>query len=196
MLAAALGTAALIARSYALGRRGIVLRLGSAILTLGAVGAFFWNEAPRFRDQVWFFGRASRNIRDQHIRVGRLLREMPDPPHRVLVGDAGAIHYAADLPACDIIGLRGYRRLHFARATRQNVGAAIALNERMRPSERPDLMAIYPSWWGTLTLWFGEEISEVPVTGNVICGGASKVLYRPNWRTLDGSARPFVLGPD
>jgi hypothetical protein len=31
------------------------------------------------------------------------------------------------------------------------------------------------------------------VRGNVICGGASKVLYRPRWESLDRSEQPFSL---
>lgn len=155
-----------------------------------------WRQAPRYREQLWFFGRASRNIYDQHITAGRKLRDAFRPqPSRVLVGDAGAIPYISDLPALDIIGLGGFRGLPFARATRQHVAAGIELIERLKPSERPDVLAIYPSWWGDFPLWFGKRIDEVPVRGNVICGGASKVLYAPRWESLDKSEEPFSLRP-
>jgi hypothetical protein len=155
---------------------------------------FAWRQAPRFREQLWFFGRASRNIYDQHVTAGRKLRDEFRPqPSRVLVGDAGAIPYVSDLPALDIIGLGGFRGLPFARATRQNVAAGIELIERLKPSERPDILAIYPSWWGDFPLWFGKRIDEVPVRGNVICGGASKVIYAPRWESLDHSEQPFSL---
>jgi hypothetical protein len=155
---------------------------------------FVWRQAPRFREQLWFFGRASRNIYDQHVTAGRKLRDEYRPqPSRVLVGDAGAIPYVSDLPALDIIGLGGFRGLPFARATRQNVAAGIELIERLKPSERPDILAIYPSWWGDFPLWFGKRVDEVPVRGNVICGGASKVIYAPRWESLDRSEQPFSL---
>jgi hypothetical protein len=155
---------------------------------------FVWRQAPRFREQLWFFGRASRNIYDQHVHAGRKLRDEFRPqPSRVLVGDAGAIPYISDLPALDIIGLGGFHGLPFARATRQNVAAGIELIERLKPAERPDILAIYPSWWGDFPLWFGKRIDEVPVRGNVICGGASKVLYLPRWESLDRSEQPFSL---
>lgn len=195
LLAAGLGTAVLLLRAYELRRRmrGPVL----ALATLAAVSLFWLHQAPRFREQVWFFGRAARNIADQHINVGRHLRSKLDPPpQRVLVGDAGAITYVSDVPALDVIGLGGFRDLPFARATRQHIGAALELIERMKPSDRPDVMAIYPTWWGDFPLWFGTKIGEFPVRGNVICGGASKVLYRPNWRPLDEGALPFELEPD
>jgi hypothetical protein len=113
----------------------------------------------------------------------------------VLVGDAGAIPYASDVPALDVIGLGGYHGLPFARATRINIAAAIELIERIPSAERPDLLAIYPGWWSDFPLWFGTRVAEVPVRGNVICGGASKVLYRPRWEPLDHSGVPFSLQP-
>jgi hypothetical protein len=160
-------------------------------------GVFMWRQLPRFREQLWFFGRASRNIYDQHVQTGRKLRDEFRPqPRRVLVGDAGAIPYVADLPALDIIGLGGFHGLPFARATRQNVAAGIELIERLKSSERPDILAIYPSWWGDFPIWFGKRIDAVPVRGNVICGGASKVLYRPRWESLDRSEQPFAIKPN
>ena len=195
LLAAALGTAVLIGKTWALGRRGKVLRVATTAIAVVAVGLSAYHQRSKFRDQVWFFGRASRNIRDQHMRVGRLLRLLEPRPHRVLVGDAGAIPYVSDLPALDIIGLGGYKRLPFDRATRLGIGAGIELLERIPPSDRPDLLAIYPSWWGTFPLWFGEVLAEVPVEGNVICGGAAKVLYRPHWSSFEGSDRPFATAP-
>jgi hypothetical protein len=165
-----------------------------AALGLLLASVFVWRQAPRFREQLWFFGRASRNIYDQHVLAGRKLRDQFRPqPSRILVGDAGAIPYVADLPALDIIGLGGFHGLPFARATRQNVAAGIELIERIKPADRPDILAIYPSWWGDFPLWFGRRIDEVPVRGNVICGGASKVLYQPRWESLDRSEQPFSL---
>lgn len=197
LLAAALGAGAIVTHAWARHRRGVALRATSLAAVAAAVGLFAEHQLPRFRDQVWFFGRASRNIRDQHVIAGRLIRHAIQPtPHRVLVGDAGAIPYAADLPALDIIGLGGYRGLPFAHATRLSVGAAIELLERMPAEERPDLLAIYPAWWGVFPLWFGNVIGEVPVSGNVICGGRSKVLYRPDWRPLEPSSVPLSLGPN
>ncbi len=195
LLAAALGAGALLSRRWALGRRGIYTRVLSCGVAVAAMVVFAVTQRPRFRDQVWFFGRASRNIRDQHVRVGRLLRGMQPPVRRVLVGDAGAIPYAANVPALDIIGLGGQRGLPFARATRQGVGAAVELIERMAPEDRPDLMAIYPSWWGPFPLWFGVELAAVPVSGNVICGGPEKVIYRADWSALERTSIPDTILP-
>ena len=192
LTSAALGLGAAFAQLERRRVRSLIPALCGVLLS----GLFLWRQAPRFREQLWFFGRASRNIYDQHVRAGRKLRDEFRPqPTRVLVGDAGAIPYISDLPALDIIGLGGFRGLPFARATRQNVAAGIELIERLRPSERPDILAIYPSWWGDFPLWFGRRVDEVPVRGNVICGGASKVLYQPRWESLDRSEQPYSLAP-
>jgi hypothetical protein len=193
LLCAALGLAILLSRAVALRDRKNTL---GAALALVAAGAFIFHQLPRFREQVWFFGRASRNILDQHLTAGELIRrDSALSSKRVLVGDAGAIPYASDTPALDVIGLGGFRGLPFARATRINIAAAVELIERIPPPERPDLLAIYPGWWGDFPLWFGTRVAEVPVRGNVICGGASKVLYRPRWESLDQSGVPFSLQP-
>ena len=61
------------------------------------------HQQVNHRNQKWFFGRASRNIRDQHIVAGRWLAKLR--PKRILVGDAGALIYASGRPGLDIIGL-------------------------------------------------------------------------------------------
>lgn len=154
-------------------------------------GVFYYAQLPRMRDQIWFFGRASRNIRDQHIVAGRLLKEMD--AGRVLVGDAGALLYASDCPGIDLIGLGGYHDLPFARAGAHGLGASLELIERMEPDDRPDVMAIYPGWWGDLPVIFGKRFASVPVFGNVICGGSEKVIYIANWSALDRSGMPRTL---
>jgi hypothetical protein len=191
LMASCLGLGTLLAR-------GARSRFHAALSTLAlvATGFFVFHQMPRFREQIWFFGRASRNILDQHLTAGALIRQDPAlQSKRVLVGDAGAIPYASDVPALDVIGLGGYHGLPFARATRTNIAAAIELIERIPAAERPDLLAIYPGWWSDFPLWFGTRVAEVPVRGNVICGGASKVLYRPRWEPLDHSGVPFSLQP-
>jgi hypothetical protein len=193
LCSAALGLGAAFSQIRAGHVRSLVPALAGLILS----GVFMWRQLPRFREQLWFFGRASRNIYDQHVTTGRRLRDDFRPqPKRVLVGDAGAIPYVADLPGLDIIGLGGFRGLPFARATRQNVAAGIELIERLRSSERPDILAIYPGWWGDFPTFFGKRLDAVPVRGNVICGGASKVLYRPRWESLDRSEQPFSIKPN
>lgn len=165
-----------------------VIPLFVSSLGLLSLSTFLFGQQPRYRDQLWFFGRASRNIYDQHVQTGERLRH--SAATRVMVGDAGAIPYISDLPALDLIGLGGFQGFPFARSTRTGLAAALELLERMAPSARPDVMAIYPSWWGDLPLWFGDLLFDVPVRGNVICGGSSKAVYRMNWGSFAGSSVP------
>lgn len=167
--------------------------LARAAAALALMAVYWQHQRSNMRDQIWFFGRASRNIYDQHVVAGEILRGLE--PRRVLVGDAGALLYASDRPGLDLIGLGGYHALPFARAGVHGLGASLELIERMPRAERPDLMAIYPSWWGDLPTLFGRRITEVAVLGNVICGGAEKVIYRANWSALEGSSLPRALLP-
>lgn len=193
LMAAALGLGAVLDWARTLKRP--LPFVWAAVVSL-LTGVYLVAQAPRYRDQIWFFGRASRNILEQHVRTGDYVRAGVTPrPHRVMVSDAGAIPYIADLPAFDLIGLGGYGGLPIARASRQGVGAAVELIEHMRPSERPDLLALYPSWWGNFVLWFGRPIASFPVRGNVIAGGANMVVYRPDWEPLARSGTPFSLAP-
>ncbi len=192
LLAASLGFGGLL--HFALAKEGgrRLLRGSVVVPAVALLGLFAFHQEPRFREQVWFFGRASRNIFEQHVTTGWLVRDKIEPrSKRVLVGDAGAIPYISDLPAVDLIGLGAYAGLPFASASRLGGGAGLELIERLPPSARPDLMAIYPSWWGNFPLWFGRRLTEVPVRGNVICGGASKVVYRADWSALEHSNEPF-----
>lgn len=182
------------ARLTASKRWALPASVGRGALAL-ALGALYWHhQEPRMRDQIWFFGRASRNIRDQHVAAGTFLRDAR--VHRVLVGDAGAITYTSDRAGLDIIGLGGYQDLPMARATVHGLGAAIELLEHIPAADRPDVMAVYPSWWGDLPTYFGRFVTSFPVHGNVICGGAEKVIYEASWSALDGGGRPRLLGPD
>jgi hypothetical protein len=168
-----------------------VLRM---VACLALVFVAYDHQVPKMRDQRWFFGRACRNIRDQHIVMGRWLRTQH--PRRVLVGDAGAILYASDARGLDIIGLGGYHEYPFARAGVQGLPATLELIERMPQGERPDILAIFPTWWGVLPTWFSSGVMErFPVEGNVICGGYEHVAYKADWHTLGVGDRIRAL-PD
>jgi hypothetical protein len=165
-------------------RRG----LGVALACL-----FVIHQEPNMRGQRWFFGRACRNIRDQQRTLGRSLAEIGtlgpnvtlDKKPRVLVGDAGAILYESNWKGLDLIGLGGLWKLPFARANVQGLGASLELVERLPEQERPQVMAIFPSWWGALPVWFGGAlIRRFPAEGNVICGDYEHVLYAADWHLL------------
>jgi len=158
------------------------------VLAVMALLLAYDHQVAKMRDQRWFFGRASRNIRDQHTTMGRWLKQQK--PQRVLVGDAGAIIYASEAKGLDIIGLGGFRDLPFARAGVQGLPATLELLERVPAQDRPDILAIFPTWWGIFPTWFGAgELRRFPVEGNVICGGYEHVAYRADFHLLGSGAR-------
>ena len=47
------------------------------------------------------------------------------------------------------------------------------------------MLAIFPTWWGVLPVWFASDVMRrFPVEGNVICGGYEHVVYRADWHLL------------
>ncbi len=171
----------------------LLRRWGLRVAIVAAAMLFAWDhQIPKMRDQKWFFGRASRNIRDQHLTLGKFLAELK--PHRVLVGDAGAILYESDRPGLDIIGLGGYHGLPFARAGVHGLAASLELVERIPDADKPDVLAIFPTWWGVLPVWFASDVMKrFPVEGNVICGGYEHVVYKADWHVLGTGDRIRII---
>src|SRR5262249_48432244 len=130
LLAAILGVYASALRNRWLGLVGV------AVLAASAGGA-----ARAFPKQIDHYPRASRNLAEQQVEVGRRLRELG--AEHIFVGDAGAIRYVSDLPVIDGLGLGGYRDLPFARASVHGIPSVIELIERLPANERPDTLAIY-----------------------------------------------------
>lgn len=176
LVAALLGVSALFRSSPAAGALGL---LAMTLVVSSSARAF-----PR---QIDHFARSSRNIAEQQVEVGRRLCDLA--PRRVFVGDAGAIPYLADAPALDGLGLGGYHDLPFARASVHGIPAVIELIERLPPDERPDVLAIYDSWWPGLGARFGERLFSVKIDDNVICGADEKVVYRASWALLEDRPR-------
>ena len=173
-----------------------LLRVWVVRLAFVAAALFFAHvhQESKMRDQKWFFGRASRNIRDQHVVAGRWLAA--HDVHRILVGDAGALIYASDRLGLDIIGLGGLGKFPFARAGLHGLPAILELMEYVPPAERPDVMAIYPSWWGVLPTWFSSGVlARFPVEGNVICGGYEDVVYKADWHLLGTGTETRSMPP-
>jgi hypothetical protein len=160
-----------------------------------AVVLAYAHQEHKMRDQRWFFGRASRNIRDQHVVAGRWLGAQK--ARRILVGDAGALIYASERPGLDIIGLGGLGKLPFARAGVHGLPATLELMEHLPAADRPDVFAIYPSWWGVLPTWFtSAELARFPAEGNVICGGYEDVIYKADWHLLGTGNRLRTMPAD
>ncbi len=183
LAAAAIGAGSLAQRRP----RALAQPLAAALLVLVVIGPRSW-----FPVQIEHFARASANIAGQQVEVARRLAEREPRPRRVLVGDAGAIPYLSGLDAIDGLGLGGYRGLPFARASVHGVPAVVELIERLPVEERPDVFALYPSWWGGLADVFGRRAFGVRIEDNVICAADEKVVYDASFAAL---APPFDLRP-
>ncbi len=201
LVVAVLGAAQLIALRVGRERpwrRGWLARELSVGLLLAFIGV---HQVSKWQEQKWFFAKASQNIRDQQTALGRWLHVVGRIPttvglkpgaHRVLLSDAGAIPYASAWPALDIMGLGGYHDLPFARASGHELPAVLELIENMPPHDRPDVLAIFPSWWPTLPVWFSSGvIKRFPLSHNVICGDFEHVAYKADWSLLNTGDHPF-----
>ncbi|WP_437969911.1 hypothetical protein WMF04_11695 [Sorangium sp. So ce260] len=173
LVAAALG-------AEALARRGRLAAGVAAALSFAALAA----PSAGFARQIDHFARASANIAGQHVEVARRLGARAPRPRRVLLGDAGAIPYLSGIPAIDGLGLGGYRGMPFARASVHGVPAVVELIERLDAAERPDVFALYPSWWGGLADVFGRRVDAVKIEDNVMCAADEKVIYEADWAAL------------
>jgi hypothetical protein len=172
LFASALGVSAL-----ATVRAGRVLGGSLAVVAI-ALGA------SHVADSARFYARASRNIHDQQVTVGRRLEETAPHDAIVLVGDAGAIPYISRLHAVDALGLGGAHGLPFVRAAVHGEAATLELIERLPANERPTLLALYPNWFPGITGRFGHERDRVTITDNVICGGVTKGIYDADWTAM------------
>lgn len=138
-----------------------------------------------FAKQIDHFARSSGNIEEQQATVARKLAEQTPLPRRVFVGDAGAIPYLSGIPGIDGLGLGGYHDFPFARASVHGIPAVIELIERLPESDRPDVLAIYPTWWSDIVNGsFAKERFTVHIEDNVICASPDKVVYSADWSTL------------
>jgi hypothetical protein len=162
-------------------------RAAGAALALAAL-AF---AVPRWPAQVSYFARASRNIHEQQVAVGRKLAATLPPSALILVGDAGAIPYFSERHAVDALGLGGFHREPFASAAPHGEGAVLELLERTRA--RPTHFALYPNWFPALTTQFAREIDHVTIADNVICGGPTKGIYVADWSLLEDPENAFDL---
>ncbi|MFO0553325.1 MAG: hypothetical protein U0271_33385 [Polyangiaceae bacterium] len=182
-------SASMLAYAAAVGL-GSLARRGRALAFVGPalVLALSMSAARAFPRQASHFEKSAKNIAEQQVEVGRRLAALDPKPRRVFVGDAGAIPYVSDLPALDGLGLGGYHDLPFARASVHGVPAVVELVERMPATERPDVLAIYDSWWPELGARFGERLFSVRIEDNVICGDPEKTVYRARWDLLEDRA--------
>jgi hypothetical protein len=180
----------------ALGMHGLARRRRLRPVALALVVTAIVAPVGQLGRQTEHFATASVNILEQHGEVAKRLTELRPRPRRVLVNDAGAIPYLSELPPLDGLGLGGFRALPFARASVHGLPAVVELIERLPASDRPDVMAVYPGWWGGVVEPFGRRLAAVRIEHNVICAADEKVIYAADWATLEQPGGPQVDGID
>lgn len=196
LLLAALGAGLLLSPAFEWRRRARVqtsLWMVRAALALALIALFVQHQAPRMREEIWHFARASRNLRDRQTTVGRLLRRLEPAPRRVLVDDAGAITYAADLPALHLSALASRATLPFGQAALHGAGASLELFERLPPGERPDYFAMTATRADTFPSWLGSYIIGIPAPGEVDGAPSETVIYRASYRGFGTGQFPRTL---
>jgi hypothetical protein len=151
-----------------------------------ALGASHVDDAARF------YARASKNIHEQQVEAARRLARTRGPSDIVLLNDAGAIPYVSGLHAIDALGLGGYGRLPFVRASVHGEAATLELIERLPERQRPTVLALYPNWFPNTTRHFGHLLEKVTITDNVICGGDTKGIYDADWAGLRRDRDPLA----
>jgi hypothetical protein len=155
--------------------------------TLALIGIYWWHELPQMRDQIWFFGRASRNIRDQHLVAGERLDKLG--AQRVLVGDAGALMYASDLPGLDLIGLGGYHDLPFAPACTGSAPRSSSSSACCRTSG-PTPWPSTPTGGATSPRSSAGAWTGSPSTATSSAAGPRRSSTRPTGRRSSGAGSP------
>ncbi|MCC6525182.1 MAG: hypothetical protein IT373_21190 [Polyangiaceae bacterium] len=161
-------------------------RRGPRLLGVAAALALLYSQTlGDLRAAVARYGDASHGLAAGDVALGERLRALK--PRLLLVDHPGAVSYATDRPALDLVGLGGRAGLPIARARRHGVGAVLELLERIEAGKRPDYLALRHGEWGELPIYFGRFLWSAP-------GGAgARTVYEASWRAFDRPGRPREL---
>jgi len=162
-----------------------------AVVALVAV-----HQVPTWRAEAWRFARASRNLRDREVTMGKTIGAFPGV-ERLLVatgpGGGATIAFAADRPAVDLVGVSAHRALPFHRAATQGAGATLELLERLGARDRPNVLVFDPDQWPEVAAIFGRRLFGVASAGNILTSSPELVAYRADWSSFDPSSQPHGL---
>jgi hypothetical protein len=130
------------------------------------------------------FGRNSADIYFQHVELARRL-DAGDPvhPHLLGINDAGALSYFGNYTTLDLWGLTSTAFRDPARLASAGIWEEM---ERLPPDRRPDVLAIYPGWFGAAFLQPHKLIGVQRLFRSSIAGGNPMNVYRADW-SLCGS---------
>jgi hypothetical protein len=134
------------------------------------------------------YGRNCADIQFQHIELARRLRD-GEPVHPRLLGthDAGALAYFGDYRLLDIEGLVSPAFRHAARLGAGGIWEAL---ERLPADARPDVLALYPSWYDRAFLAPHRLLLAQRLFHPTIAGGNPLNLYLADWSLAGKGDRP------
>lgn len=125
------------------------------------------------------YGRNCADIRHQHIDLARRLNAGdPVAPRLLGIHDAGALAYFGDFPTLDLEGLTSARFRDAARLGGAGVWEAV---ERLAPPERPDVLALYASWFGNEFVRLHRPLGGQRLFRPSISAGNPLGLYAAEW---------------
>jgi hypothetical protein len=178
--AGAVRAGALIETAWTRLRKGDGARVaGTLVVVLSLPGAAYFVTA---------YGRNCADIRFQHIELAEKLRT-GNPVHPRILGthDAGALAYFGDYPLLDIEGLVSPA---FRRAARLGAAGIWETLERLPPGDRPDALALYPSWYDPAFLAPHRLVLAQRLFHQTIAGGNPLNVYLANWSPAGAGDRP------
>jgi hypothetical protein len=168
----------------------MTLRPGDGARVMGAVLVLF--SLPGVAYFPVAYGRNCSDIYYQHIELAQRFNEgRPIQPDLLGVHDAGALAYFGNYRMLDIEGLVSPE---FRRAGRLGPAGVWEALERLAPSDRPDVLAVYPNWFGNVFLGPHRLVHTQRLFRPSIVSGNPMNVYLANWRLAGKGDHPRTPG--
>jgi len=143
---------------------------GIFLILLSLPGVFYFLMA---------YGRNSADIYFQHIQLAERFRDSrPVTPRLLGLHDAGALTYFSGVHTLDMEGLVSREFTKTARLGSAGIWEAI---ERLPAARRPDVLAVYPSWFDPAFLQIHKQILSQRTFRPSIAAGNPLNVYLADW---------------
>jgi hypothetical protein len=144
--------------------------IGTFLILLSLPGAAYFLMA---------YGRNCSDIYFQHIQLAERFRESkPVKPRLLGLHDAGALTYFSGVPTLDMEGLVSREFTKTARLGSAGIWEAI---ERLPATRRPDVLAVYPSWFDPAFLAPHRQVFSQRLFRPSISAGNPLNVYLADW---------------
>jgi len=158
--------------------------LGVLMVLLSLPGAAFFTLA---------YGRNCADIYFQHVELADRFNEgNPVRPGRLGTHDAGALAYFAR--GYSLVDLNGLVTESFRRPARLGAAGIWEQLERLDPGQRPDVLAVYPDWYGKEFLGQHRLVHGQRLLRTSIAGGNPLQVHLANWRLAGRGEDPRSPG--